>query len=652
MLKKKIFIPVLTLIFVISCLSGTAVFAEADTTSVKGAVSYGTTDFEDGEIMAGFKREGGTDTGDTEIKVVEDPSNSSNKVLKYPLNTNGVYKIEALSINAGLTVVSFDFYQTADYERTTNGNGYLVRYSDLKSGGNKDYINFMNISAKNEINVYNSTTSSSKNTVAPNKWYSVKGEFDYTAKKCTMYFGEKGSLAKVGDTALNGTLTDFQFLFPAQDLYIDNFRFDSYTLKNSIAASETAADVLNAIEFYRSNKLITTSFNLLSDDDKAAVATKILSDKDTYADDSSVITALNNLVSEYGDGSTLYYKWNFNESKSLNDYVNGTEFMMGNKSNNGEGTVTLVADTVNPEKTVAKIDFSKPGEKLTNTTALKNDLSNIKYVVYDITARKDGDKPVIFQTRNNDATRNNLLTIFSDNKSWETYKSVYSIDGKSIKQYRLNNSVWEQHNVPSTVSAFEGNDIRLNHSDDENNKYGNLYVSSLEVKGYEDFYTEINNATKSNVLKVVDAFKDMHVITLPSAYASMDYNAKTELATALKSKRWTSDDEVITFISCELSDNELVALSDVTEDNTLKSAEFAINKDGITASGAIAVFASYGADNTLIGVSAKDVTSDFAKYSVVSVSDINLDVTDAAKIKYMLINNLESLTPITSSLTK
>ena len=326
--------------------------------------------------------------------------------------------------------------------------------------------------------------------------------------------------------------------------------------------------------------------------------------------------------------------------------------MMDNKSNNGEGTVTLVEDTVNPEKTVAKIDFSKPGEKLTNTSALKNDLSNIKYVVYDITARKDGNKQVKFQTRNTYESRNDLLTIFTDDTSWGTYKSVYSKDDNYIKQYRLHNSVWEQHDVPSTVTLFYGNDIRLNHFDDENNKYGNLYVSSLEVKGYEDFYTEINNATESNVLKVVDAFKDMHVITLPAAYASMDDNAKIELAAALKSKTWTSDDEVITFISCELSDNELVAISDVTEDNTLKSAEFAINKDGITAPGAIAVFASYGADNTLIGVSTKAVTSDFAKYSVVSVSDINLDVTGAAKIKYMLISDLESLMPITASLIK
>lgn len=643
MLKKKVFTLALTLIFVFSCLSGTAVFAEADTTSVKGAVSYGTTDFEDGETIKGFIAD-----GNTEVSVVADPSDSSNKVLKYTADTSGVYKVQNLSINSGLAVVSFDFYQTTDYERTTNGNWYLVRYSNLKSNGNKDWINFMNISAKNEINVYNSTTSSSKNTVAPNKWYSVKGEFDYTAKKCTMYFGEKGSLAKVGDTTLTGTLVDLQFLFPAQDLYIDNFRFDSYTLKNSIAASETVDDVLNAIEFYRSNNLITTNFNLLSEDDKAAVAAKILTDKAAYTDDASVIAALNNLVSAYGDGSTLYYKWNFNESKSLNDYVNGANFMTDNPQY-VEDTVTLVSDTVNTEKTVAKIDFGKLQEKLTSTPQLKNDLSNIKYVVYDITARKDGDKQILFQTRNADASRNTLLTIMSVNKSWETYKSVYSIDDKSIKQYRLNNSVYELHTSPVTVSAFEGNDIRLNYAGSD---FGNIYISSLEIKGYEDFYTEINNATETSVLKVVDAFKDMHVITLPAAYDSMDDNAKNKLAADLKSKTWTSDDEVITFISCELSDNELVAISDVTEDNTLKSAKFAINKDGITASGAIAVFASYGDDNTLIGVSAKDITSDFAKYSVVSVSDINLDVTGAAKIKYMLIDSLESLTPITTSLTK
>ena len=651
MLKKKIFIPVLTLIFVFSCLSGTAVFAD-EGAFPKATAAYGYT-FEDQNV--------GEDVNvffSKKPKVKADPNDNQNKVIYCDGTAYSDYSSMGDFKLSGNTVIQFDFYQEK-YIKTDALVRAELSYDSGRDPKNKAWLNLMIPQSETTAKINNFIVN-----VAAGKWYTVKYVVDYNVFKVYSYISEKGNEPSyIGES--NWSYKDYTAMYKFQivgsaqgsteknSIYIDNLFLNSYSgISEQIKACTTADNVIQTIEFYRSNKLITTGFNLLSEDDKAAVAAKILSDKNTYTDDASVITALNNLVSAYGDGSTLYYKWNFNESKSLNDYVNGTEFMMGNKSNNGEGTVTLVADTVNPEKTVAKIDFSKPGEKLTNTTALKNDLSNIKYVVYDITARKDGDKQVIFQTRNNDATRNNLLTIFSDNKSWETYKSVYSIDGKSIKQYRLNNSVWEQHNVPSTVSAFEGNDIRLNHSDDENNKYGNLYVSSLEVKGYEDFYTEINNATKSNVLKVVDAFKDMHVITLPAAYASMDDNAKTELAAALKSKTWTSDDEVITFISCELSDNELVALSDVTEDNTLKSAEFAINKDGITASGAIAVFASYGADNTLIGVSAKDVTSDFAKYSVVSVSDINLDVTDAAKIKYMLINNLESLTPITASLTK
>ena len=651
MLKKKIFIPVLTLIFVFSCLSGTAVFAD-EGAFPKATAAYGYT-FEDQNV--------GEDVNvffSKKPKVKADPNDNQNKVIYCDGTAYSDYSSMGDFKLSGNTVIQFDFYQEK-YIKTDALVRAELSYDSGRDPKNKAWLNLMIPQSETTAKINNFIVN-----VAAGKWYTVKYVVDYNVFKVYSYISEKGNEPSyIGES--NWSYKDYTAMYKFQivgsaqgsteknSIYIDNLFLNSYSgISEQIKACTTADNVIQTIEFYRSNKLITTGFNLLSEDDKAAVAAKILSDKNTYTDDASVITALNNLVSAYGDGSTLYYKWNFNESKSLNDYVNGTEFMMGNKSNNGEGTVTLVADTVNPGKTVAKIDFSKPGEKLTNTTALKNDLLNIKYVVYDITARKDGDKQVIFQTRNNDATRNNLLTIFSDNKSWETYKSVYSIDGKSIKQYRLNNSVWEQHNVPSTVSLFYGNDIRLNHIDDEDNKYGNLYVSSLEVKGYEDFYTEINNATESNVLKVVDAFKDMHVITLPTAYASMDDNAKTELAAALKSKKWTSDDEVITFISCELSDNELVAISDVTEDNTLKSAEFAINKDGITASGAIAVFASYGDDNTLIGVSTKAVTSDFAKYSVVSVSDINLDVTGAAKIKYMLISDLESLMPITASLTK
>ena len=651
MLKKKIFIPVLTLIFVFSCLSGTAVFADEEAFP-KATAAYGYT-FEDQNV--------GEDVNvffSSKPTVKADPNDNQNKVIycdgtaKTDYSSMGDFKL------SGNTVIQFDFYQE-NYIKTDALVRAELSYDSGRDPKNKAWLNLMIPQSETTAKINNFIVN-----VAAGKWYTVKYVVDYNVFKVYSYISEKGNEPSyIGESNWSykdyTTMYKFQIVSSAQSsteknsIYIDNLFLNSYSgISEQIKACTTADNVIQTIEFYRSNKLITTSFNLLSEDDKAAVAAKILSDKNTYTDDASVITALNNLVSEYGDGSTLYYKWNFNESKSLNDYVNGTEFMMGNKSNNGEGTVTLVADTVNPGKTVAKIDFSKPGEKLTNTTALKNDLLNIKYVVYDITARKDGDKQVIFQTRNTAESRNNLLTIFTNDTSWGTYKSVYSKDDNYIKQYRLNNSVWEQHNVPSTVSLFYGNDIRLNHIDDENNKYGNLYVSSLEVKGYEDFYTEINNATESNVLKVVDAFKDMHVITLPAAYASMDDNAKIELAAALKSKTWTSDDEVITFISCELSDNELVAISDVTEDNTLKSAEFAINKDGITAPGAIAVFASYGADNTLIGVSTKAVTSDFAKYSVVSVSDINLDVTGAAKIKYMLISDLESLMPITASLIK
>ena len=651
MLKKKIFIPVLTLIFVFSCLSGTAVFAD-EGAFPKATESYGTYTFEDQnaeEDFSGFFVKS--------PKVKADPLNNQNKVILCDDGQTDYTASLKLTDNA---VIQFDFYQDTYSKYGAQTIRAEVDDSDGYDGQNKTRLPLLQPISDTTLRIIGKDVN-----VSGKKWYTVKYIVDFSECKVYAYFGEKDSdISYFGEWSwtnkLNNTLYRFQIVGSADSnanaIYIDNLSLNSYSgISEQIKACTTADNVIQTIEFYCSNKLITTGFNLLSEDDKAAVAAKILSDKNTYTDDASVITALNSLIDACNDGSTLYYKWDF-KSGSTKDYVNGKDFLKDNSSIADE-SVIVAKDPVDSAKNVLMADLTKSGEKITYTTALSNDIDNIRYVVYDVRAYKNADNVILVNSRNyvnSTASYTTFLRFNQDVKnSWNTYKSVYDKNTGLLREYKYDNGAWNLYfnlSNDNNSNIFQCKEIRLSQNNDS--KYGQLYFDTFEVKGYKDFYTEINNATESNVLKVVDAFKDMNVITLPTAYASMDDNAKTELAAALKSKKWTSDDEVITFISCELSDNELVAISDVTEDNTLKSAEFAINKDGITASGAIAVFASYGADNTLIGVSTKVVTSDFAKYSVVSVSDINLDVTDAAKIKYMLINNLESLTPITASLTK
>lgn len=635
MLKRKLFTLALTIIFVFSCLSGTAVFALASSSSIKGVTSYGTTDFEDANTIADFKAE-----GNANVTVVADPADASNKVLKYAANKSGVYKRDGLNIGSDYLEISFDFYQDADYERTNAAD--FIRYKD---GGWK---NFMDISAKNEMNVLHG--SSTKNTVSPNKWYGIKKIFDFSQKKVVTYFGEKGDLKYIGETNLGGAITDLQFLYPDQDFYMDNFTFNQFNLKNPIAASETAQDVKNALDFYHSNNIAKTNYIFLDDAAKTDVAQKMLADKASYADDAAVLSAINNIVAMYGDGSVVYYKWDFSETKSINDLVNGTQFMMDNKNANGEGTVTIVNDASISSNSILKLDLTKPGEKLTNTTNLKNDISKLKYVVYTMDAYHDKSTQVAIASRNADASRNNLFTVFTGSvNQWLSYKTVVDLNSQKIMRFNVDNGV-NTEPAKDNFTKFEGNDFRINNIGEQ---FGNFYLKNFEIRGYEDFYTEVNNASETNVLKVVDAFKNMQVITLPAQYDSMDDAAKASLAAALKSKIFTSDDEVLTLIACECSDNELVSIDDVTENNTLKSVVFAINKDGITSGSAVAVFASYDADKTLIDVKTVALSNtSFAKYNKISVSDIGLNVSGSQTVKYMLLDDLSTLKPFTVSLVK
>ena len=183
-----------------------------------------------------------------------------------------------------------------------------------------------------------------------------------------------------------------------------------------------------------------------------------------------------------------------------------------------------------------------------------------------------------------------------------------------------------------------------------------LYVGDVEIYGgnvCEPLAMNVNKLAEPEVMNAIDAYKAKNLITLPEAYDSIGAEKKSSIAQELKSKTWATDDEIVTYITCAISENELVPVSDVTEKGILKSAVFAINKDDITLTAASAIFASYDADDRLIGVSVKELTNtSFARYGKISVSDIGLDVTDAARVKYMLWAGIDTQTPLTASTVK
>ncbi|MDY3304191.1 MAG: hypothetical protein SOW78_07950 [Clostridia bacterium] len=187
-------------------------------------------------------------------------------------------------------------------------------------------------------------------------------------------------------------------------------------------------------------------------------------------------------------------------------------------------------------------------------------------------------------------------------------------------------------------------------------KGSTLYVGDVEIYGgnvCEPLTMNVNKLAEPEVMNAIDAYKAKNLITLPEAYDSIGAEKKSSIAQGLKSKTWATDDEIVTYITCAISENELVPVSDVTEEGILKSAVFAINKDDITLTAASAIFASYDADDTLIGVSVKELTNtSFARYGKISVSDIGLDVKGAAKVKYMLWAGIDTQTPLAVSTVK
>ncbi len=240
-------------------------------------------------------------------------------------------------------------------------------------------------------------------------------------------------------------------------------------------------------------------------------------------------------------------------------------------------------------------------------------------------AEKDYDIGIVLDNTN----ETSKISVYVNGKYYATYSEAEGVNFSKFNNFRL------------LVTPKSGS---------------TLYVGDFEIYGgnvCEPLTMNVNKLAESEVMNAIDAYKAKNLITLPEAYDSIGAEKKSSIAQGLKSKTWATDDEIVTYITCAISENELVPVSDVTEKGILKSAVFAINKDDITLTAASAIFASYDADGTLIGVSVKELTNtSFARYGKISVSDIGLDVTGAAIVKYMLWAGIDTQTPLAVSTVK
>ena len=485
--------------------------------------------------------------------------------------------------------------------------------------------------------------------LTPETWYSVKYVVypsGNNASDIELFFGEKDSDPQYIEnyTMSNWTkITDFQIFGLKDDLYLDNFSVATYSadIYTQINKCATAEDVKSVLEFYMSNKLMEKkSYDASLYADKLAVCAEIAGAV-PYASADAFNTAFDEFIAAKSDGATIYYNWDF-ENGSLVDYVNGTEFMAGLEAS--KSCVSVAAD---PNEKItnntAKIDLSTADEKLVSTSAVKNDLENVRYVVYDAHVYHDvynaneEQQNLEFQVRYANGTRKALMLFQVGRQNrWNTYKTVVDTESQKEYGYIYLNNEWKISNSgldATDMTTFDPNELRIR---DKDNK-GTVYFDNVTIKGYKNLYEEVNAATENNVSRVLEAFEDMNIIKL-TGYAELTDEEKAEFAKQVKSKTYASDDEVRSFVGILLSEDELVVVSPQINDNKLNSVSVVINAQiasDIDASSTKLIMASYDVNGELVSVGFVQPES-LEKFAEINVSDLGLNVEGATEIKYML----------------
>lgn len=546
-----------------------------------------------------------------------------------------------------VTVIEYDFMQKTYSSRGDNSPIRVKVITD--SAGKAGWRHLLTYGNSNEGKFANGAYTAA---LTPETWYSVKyviypsGE---TTSDAELFFGTKDSgLKYIGNTEMSKWLkiTQFQIFNLAEDLYLDNFSVASYSKEayTEINKCTTADDVKAVLDFYMSNKLMAkNAFDLLSDADKHAVCADIAAAA-PYASAAEFDAAFDGFIAARSDGATIYYKWDF-ENGSLADYATGTEFMTGNSPSKG---CVSVANDPNAEavNSAAKIDLSTADEKLVSTSAVKDDLANVRYVVYDakvyhnVYNANNEQQNLEFQVRYAAGTRKPLMLFqLGRENRWNIYKTV--VDTKEQKEYGYIylNGDWMISNSGlngTDMTAFDPDQLRIR--DQANN--GTVYFDDVIIKGYKNLYEEVNAAAEDNVCHVLEAFDAMQVIDL-AGYADLDNSEKALLAAYIKSETYTDDagvkaaaEKAVSILS---SEDELVILSSEVAGDALTDVTVAINTniaDDVTAAETKLFIASYASDR-MLSVRLVDVTG-LDRLSEISATGLGLNLASATKVKYML----------------
>lgn len=439
---------------------------------------------------------------------------------------------------------------------------------------------------------------------------------------------------------------------PGKSFYIDNLELVSYGDFYTAVNSASSENISGVIEKYAALGMygVSNDFINLTNEQKVSVAAKLLNRN--FESDAQAIAALSAAMSDLVVAKK-YFDWDF-EDGTLNDSVNNEPFM---SDLTGKPVPVLAADPVNSENNVAHFDFGQQDSNviLTYSDVIDNAAAEFDYLVIDFKVYVDKQHPLYlnFRHRNGEsATKFNFIKTYPTSGAWHNYRGVVNTIDGIARSYVYTNGAWQIcqiYNTNSNESVLPSTYGFFRLEIEKGGSTANTYFDDFKVTGYKSIVTELNESSVDGALNVLEVYDEIDIIDLPAAYASLDDAGKSALAQSIKSKTYTTADEINNAIKIYFSNDELVVMSTANgSDGKLASVNLHIKKSGVNAANSVFYIAAYSG-NELIALTPVPYSQALATGSDVTLSGLSLDIASADEVKVIFVNNVTDITPLTKA---
>lgn len=632
-------------------------------------------------------------TFSTAATPVEDPTDESNEVTQISLNSTTSNTAVALPTNIVVNTAAMSFELDLYLPETCKDESNYIRFN---SKADKSWTNLFYF-GNGEIQFYSTNNAYPKASITPKKWYSVKVVFDPDSEIMTCYIGERGTgiLNHVGTANVSNTnvlkdntkaYNNLQIVKGSADLsfYLDNVTVTAYAEPYAaFNKCTTWTQAKTEVDLYESLGLFDGGDKRAQYDDEALYSSLI---GKNFISNAAAQEAYNEVYSalSYGDGSTLYSNWDF-ENNSLLDSVYSKSFM-------GENTASyfsIADDPTDASNKVAKMTNTILGEPFNNISELRNDAVNkkIRYAVLDMDLYKEAPqnsskKNYLKMTTGSGSERQSLWVTTSNNlyfnsgidkdyfdsinNKWLNLRTVIDLQTGEASSYLFYEGEYRRfYSIEANSLSYAGltnvnalNRISILFAPDDDDDWTAIYFDNVSFKGYTDFYKAVNTAPAALSLPAVTAAYDSaDIVDMPDAIDDMTDAQLTAFFTAVKgTSTYTKDSDVMPVIYKHMADNfadeDDVYLYEYTATaNDLYDYTIVLNKDDISETSAVVIAAAYD-ENILLDVASFEYTGSLEKYSAVSVKDLNLDVSGANIVKIFVWDNFGNCVPLVNAVQK